>query len=108
EGEGEVGVARRELGGELPRPPAARPGRGGAAPLRPGGRDARRGGSVVVARGPRHLDRRNLSTRAVTGRRPRAMMPPMSVPPGERRLVLLLGGVQFVNVLDFMMVAPLG
>jgi predicted MFS family arabinose efflux permease len=32
----------------------------------------------------------------------------MSRPPSERVLVFLLGTVQFVNILDFMMVAPMG
>jgi predicted MFS family arabinose efflux permease len=32
----------------------------------------------------------------------------MSSPPSERRLLFLLGATQFVNVLDFMMVMPLG
>lgn len=37
--------------------------------------------------------------------RPDAASP---IPPGERRLVLLIGAVQFINVLEFMMVMPLG
>jgi predicted MFS family arabinose efflux permease len=32
----------------------------------------------------------------------------MSSPPSERRIVFLVGAVQFINILDFMMVSPLG
>ena len=34
--------------------------------------------------------------------------PPLAQKISERTLTLLLGGIQFVNVLDFMMVTPLG
>jgi predicted MFS family arabinose efflux permease len=32
----------------------------------------------------------------------------MSSPPSERRIVFLVGAVQFINILDFVMVSPLG
>jgi predicted MFS family arabinose efflux permease len=46
----------------------------------------------------------------VTDRDPAASLPAAATPPvvSERLIVLLVGAVQFVNVLDFMMVMPLG
>ena len=40
--------------------------------------------------------------------RPLSSLTPMPRPMSERRLVFLIGAVQFINVLDFMMVMPLG
>ncbi len=34
--------------------------------------------------------------------------PDLAVPPSERRLLLVLGGIQFTHILDFMIVMPLG